>query len=745
MEVKATQLVTLWDGRRGHVKEVVSNKANIILSNGRREFVDFDYITAAIDTFSEKDAKFLAAKDKLQAFKQAAKKTAGMSSSEFEKQYGLYVSRSGSESPEWVELGTPADGSKFAVTFIGKEATAIGITYPMYGIVYAADEEAAKLKLYDKYDHIKQFKAKKVDDTIAASTKPASGYEIGDQVDILWGPLEGHQGVIVNIYEDDTSSASDQPEYSTTIYDIEVIIDGISEFTTLNDKEFMYAHTPTSATKASKAVQAPGHVDEDIWDKAKAAVKESSGKNIDSFGDKEWATVTTVYKNMGGRLKSEAAVDANEKGVVPSKCDKTAAHPNDYAVKYPAGTILVQDGKAEEFIHVLDYVPESKNYILTKRPVPADQAEGKLQGARYELSAKTVDSDKSLRVFSGKAVDAGKPSDLVATAKIGENIKLSFKEFDAVYTPEGILASTTATPKQFSKEYRKEFGLMVKNMGFDKISSMVMQKRLASKLSVIASEGPYKSDADIASEFEGMVVNEVSISKDLGNGALSGSVIMTFPAPGESVAGGQEEGEPAQVYDAWIMYNYDEWKESFNPTDPDGPGVAPRIAFNQWYPNYQGQVLKDAIIAEIIKEKFGSSPAAVEARLAKKLAAMEPAAVTKVEGAKPYTGVRVTFEDGNTVDTGINLTLEEARDYYLGKDRKGRVFNLGSGADGAEEDNMVKAVSVEEIPTTAAIARRLAKKAARLGNYDFDIHGGKNWVLEASEDGAQKIVRKEVQ
>jgi len=34
----------------------------------------------------------------------------------------------------------------------------------------------------------------------------------------------------------------------------------------------------------------------------------------------------------------------------------------------------------------------------------------------------------------------------------------------------------------------------------------------------------------------------------------------------------------------------------------------------------------------------------------------------------------------------------------------------------------------------------LKKKAARLGNYDFDVHGGQNWELEASDDG-QKIKR----
>lgn len=35
----------------------------------------------------------------------------------------------------------------------------------------------------------------------------------------------------------------------------------------------------------------------------------------------------------------------------------------------------------------------------------------------------------------------------------------------------------------------------------------------------------------------------------------------------------------------------------------------------------------------------------------------------------------------------------------------------------------------------------IQKKAARLGNYDFDIHGGEKWVMEESEDG-RKIVSK---
>ena len=48
--------------------------------------------------------------------------------------------------------------------------------------------------------------------------------------------------------------------------------------------------------------------------------------------------------------------------------------------------------------------------------------------------------------------------------------------------------------------------------------------------------------------------------------------------------------------------------------------------------------------------------------------------------------VEVTFENGNTIRTGINATLEEARRYYIG-----RPFEIH------EELPMVKAVQVEEL------------------------------------------------
>ena len=61
------------------------------------------------------------------------------------------------------------------------------------------------------------------------------------------------------------------------------------------------------------------------------------------------------------------------------------------------------------------------------------------------------------------------------------------------------------------------------------------------------------------------------------------------------------------------------------------------------------------------------------------------------------TYIKVTFSDGSTgladsVTTGINLTFEAAKDYYLGK-----WFNLGGIYDPCE-DRMAQAINVEEIP-----------------------------------------------
>lgn len=51
--------------------------------------------------------------------------------------------------------------------------------------------------------------------------------------------------------------------------------------------------------------------------------------------------------------------------------------------------------------------------------------------------------------------------------------------------------------------------------------------------------------------------------------------------------------------------------------------------------------------------------------------------------------VKVTFEDGNTIVTDINATLEEATEYYVGQS-----FQFGD-TEACPHDKLVKAVSVE--------------------------------------------------
>ena len=56
--------------------------------------------------------------------------------------------------------------------------------------------------------------------------------------------------------------------------------------------------------------------------------------------------------------------------------------------------------------------------------------------------------------------------------------------------------------------------------------------------------------------------------------------------------------------------------------------------------------------------------------------------------------IEVIFDSGNKLETSINGTDEEIREYYLGRDYAGRQFNLGDGAGG---DLMAKAIAVRFI------------------------------------------------
>lgn len=53
--------------------------------------------------------------------------------------------------------------------------------------------------------------------------------------------------------------------------------------------------------------------------------------------------------------------------------------------------------------------------------------------------------------------------------------------------------------------------------------------------------------------------------------------------------------------------------------------------------------------------------------------------------------IRVTFNDGNTIETNINGSIDEIKSYYIGQ-----WFNFGDN-DWGEGDKMRKAILVEEV------------------------------------------------
>jgi len=322
MEIKTGCIVTCWNGERGLVLSTVANKANVRLENGKRAYISFSDITSAVQTYKAADARFLQAKDRLAKYKTSA-------------------------------FGDKRDYPKIDIIVNGE-----------YKVTTTWSKTLKEAK--DKY-------LEKNPDVAPESVKCFFQKNSG-----------------LNVY-------------------------------------------------------APGKVDEGTWDKAVDAVKDSSGKAKADFGDKEWATVNTVYQNMGGKFKSKSSV--------------TAGHPNDFDTKYRIGDILVPVDIAASpelgMVIVKDIDQEKQVYVLERRPVAnmdLDKAEPtQAYGVRYEETITKIDGDKGLKIYSGLAVEAGCPGDLQQVTKVGDNIKLSFKDVEAIYTPEGMFVS--ASIKTATKEY----------------------------------------------------------------------------------------------------------------------------------------------------------------------------------------------------------------------------------------------------------------------------------------------------
>lgn len=347
MEAKKGQIVQLWNGMTGEVLETFAAKAHILFTTGKRAWEPMSQIVQAADTFSEKDARFLSAKDRLTAFK--AKKAA----------------------------------------------------------------------------------------TIALSD--VTGTDLVQAMNDLY-----NEGI-------------------TTPGDVE-------HFSKMGDEWIQ---------KLKEALQS-----EDPASKLKEMKGQGPSLNPANYAGKK----TRALMSILGISDAKNLTDLVEK--LKGSLTKTAGHPNDFSTKYRIGDILVPEETKQcpelGYIHVLDVDTEKKVYVLEKRPVAdldlSKQEPEQVYGVRYEVPIKELDGDKKLVKYAAADPAAGCPADLVAVAKTEAGVKLAFDGFEASYAENGDFISTTASDTQFSPEFRAEFGAMVKNLGFERLSTAVAQKRLARKV-----------------------------------------------------------------------------------------------------------------------------------------------------------------------------------------------------------------------------------------------------------------------
>ena len=661
MEVKQNQQVTLWNNQQGHVLSVVGNKADVMLDSGKRQFVDFGHIVAAVDTFTEKQARFLAAKDRLASFKNQARLIArdiktgklpqgyeiqesdvgtsfgdssfgnvqqsNVGKKAYVKEYGLVMENDAQRdarkkksnmlpfkkpteqpnpyvtkpvntevikkaeaafkvlSPGKVDEGkwekaidaVKDSSGKAKSDFSDKEWATVNTVYQNMGGKFKSKKSSITKKAEDLVeglvpayiqtalwsstistddpddeDYDKPFDSKYSESDIApesmakaekdcaafmakaeklrAELNPdfefddadvghnfwlnrnghGAGFWDGDYPEALGDALSdlskefgecdlyvGDDGKLyfsggkdveaskktavaagfteVSIYLDDDRVSTGDKDYVKMTDDVDGVVSDLKEkypdkevvVTPAGAQSVMIEVLSKSASKVVAFVGAPESYDElDSWLNSRTAyyIKELlrayNKTGLPGVVDlllKEPEMHTWDAEELQQYLKEkEFSVWARynlEDGVFASK---TAAHANDFEVKYPVGTMLVpvetQQSPESGMTIVKGVDLEKKVYILEKRPLgdlDLDKVEpAQVAGARYEEAISKVDGDKSLVRYSALVIDAGCPKELLAVSKVGNNIKLSFKDVDAIYTADGQFVSATVKTAQ---------------------------------------------------------------------------------------------------------------------------------------------------------------------------------------------------------------------------------------------------------------------------------------------------------
>lgn len=236
-----------------------------------------------------------------------------------------------------------------------------------------------------------------------------------------------------------------------------------SAIETFSEKEakFLAAKDRLTAHKnavATKSVLAPGKVDEPKWEKAIDAVKESSGKNKSDFGDKEWATVNTVYQNMGGRFKSK----------------KTAV----WVVYDPTLDKEISRHDTEKEANTARYDLGIEGYTgLTVIPEDDEDA-GTTTTATQDEFGNTPAEDPAA---------TGNPGDVLGVKHTATGIELQFKSVTASYTPTGEFISATAA---MHDNYKQAYASLIAEGAFNMQDIQAVKNRILATKKKVAGGIP---------------------------------------------------------------------------------------------------------------------------------------------------------------------------------------------------------------------------------------------------------------
>lgn len=583
----------------------------------------------------------------------------------------------------------------------------------------------------------------------------------------------------------------------------------------------------------------------ELWTGEKGTILETSANKVHLLlesGKRTWESNTDVQATVDVYTEKEAKFLQGKDRL--AKYKKKAGLPNDFGTKYKIDDILkpVDSEDDTQLIYIRDINQEDKTYILEARHLDEsmiDKSVSNQYGTRYALPISKVDKDKKLRIFSNKlSIESGCPQKLVSVANLSNgHVGLKFSNnINTVYTKEGQLVSTNATNKQFSKEYKKEFGQMVNKLGSKKLKELLAgTKRITAvnvdddnnaimavpnaewsnqwdivtvaegepvtRITALPNVYPYESSLSCAYEHpEGITLGETALKdsgipkeSNLGKDASKrlANKIDNLSKKANTLPNIVVFDNGGRTIDQYTIIDTDTgdiYTASADPFHPQGVGGYSHTEDN--IDNYVEETIDDnsagtqvvitAELPEPVQKYISHIMTGDETTAAKKtsdknedetikqefesymeeIGATKPGRLQYDYNVETVAGpLGVSFHSPKFIATQF-ANLEKAKEEsILSLDAKNSKWNFhASNADVQTnlewfKQELSKILGTEKGEPTPeedlsflddwskdASYKRIAKKAARLGNYDFDVHGGKNWELEDT-DGKQKINR----